>query len=217
MKKVTTSTEEVDVKETVTVTKMTNVSPTSTGPLAVNNCGTAVVVEDGCTSSFARQMFRSWIFWLLIVISIVAALICWWIAGTSDAINYWNSLTKVSWADNLWVLAIFQLIAFIILAWATFLAAERSRLNGDVFCMSLVYVTYGLQILLTIIAFAVLFRQKQPYVAFFFMLVLLFVTVIEIYFCSRSGSQASVWIMLVYTIWLCVTTFVAWNVYSSNA
>ena len=193
-----TVTETIQVSETVSPTVMTSMD------------------QDNTKTSCWNFLSRGWIFWVLIVVAIIVGIVCCFLAGTTDATSYWGSLTKVSWADNLWVLAIFMFIALILLAWATWAAVASSNMMGNTFNSVMLYVTFGLQLLFTLVGFAFLFRNKQPYIAFFFILGILLVSAWQFFLMFNSGSRTSLWIFLIYVIWVLVLAFITWNVYSSN-
>lgn len=204
------------MEETVAVTSSETVKVTETITPAVSTV-TATAMTDSSMKAGCWNIFsRGWIFWILIVVAIIVGIVCCFLAGTTDATSYWSSLTKVSWADNLWVLAIFMFIALILLAWATAAAVASSNMMGNTFNSVMLYVTFGLQLLFTLVGFAFLFRNKQPYIGFFFTLGLLLVSAWQFFLMFNSGSRTSLWVFLVYVIWLLIITFVVWNVYSSN-
>lgn len=206
--------------ETTKMVQDINLTPSSTsfskGSVVSSEETVTVTVDSGNCSRWGKLFANRWEFWTLLVISIIVALITWWIGGTQEAVNRWNGYTKVTWADNLWVLAVFQLIALLILGWATFMAGVTASDRGNNFNATLIYLTYALQLILLVIACVMIFRQNSAYVGFFFCLGLLLVSVWQFYLFMQSGSQASVWLLILYVIWLLIVTFLAWNVYSHN-
>jgi tryptophan-rich sensory protein len=160
--------------------------------------------------------FNNGLFWLFLILAIVSAVVLMWIGGTADARSMWNSYVKVGWGNNLGTLAIFQFIAVILLFWASYLAYRNLANRGDLVGRNGMAAIIVLQVLGWVIAFVLIFRQRQTLAAGLFSIVLLVLVAIQFYFTWRSGSVAGLWILAVYTLWLILVTFLGWNIYTNN-
>lgn len=206
---------EVEAKETVTETVLPTMSPVSGGSLKTVTVTDDLVVTK---SSYwgGGNFWADWLLWVILVIGIVAGVVCAVLAGVATSRAYWSGLHTASWAQNLWVLCIFLFVALILYSVATFMAAKSSWMMGDKFNTTLIYVTFGLQLVLTVIAYAVVFRSQLLYLGFFFTLSLILVTAWQFYLFSRSGNQGSVWILMIYAVWMFIEIFIAWDAWSHN-
>lgn len=177
---------------------------------------TPVVTETKTTTTRMNPFTSDWVLWVYLVIAAIVLVICWWIAAVRDSVNYWKSLTMVSWAQNLWVMGILMIVALLLLAYATYRAYVASDILGDRLNVNMIMLTFALQMVLLVVAFAVLFRNHQTSTAFYFVLLLVVITAWQFYLFQRSGDRVAVWLLLLYAIWLVVALFISWNVYTSN-
>ncbi len=160
--------------------------------------------------------FNNGVFWFFLILAVVASVLLLWIGGTADARSMWNSYVKITWGNNLGTLAIFQVIAVVLLLWASYLAFRNSLVAGDMVGRNGMAVVIVLQLLAWVIGFVLIFRQRQTLAAALFTVVLLVLVAVQFYFTWRSGSVAGMWVLGVYTLWVIFVTFLAWNVYTNN-
>jgi hypothetical protein len=160
-------------------------------------------------------------FWILLILFVIVIVACFWIAAVSDSQTNWKSWAKVSWANNLWFMGIFMVIALALMFYATFIAAAACERTGAHTTLYWLWGAVAVQSILFVVAFALLFRQKQLLATFWFTIAIAVVTVVQFYlfYCAyryAGASVASLWLEVVFAIFVIVLIYVTYNIYSNN-
>lgn len=235
-----TQTPKVEDKEIITITSQALPSTTT----AVQEDGNKVIMEgvdiraktqyqnpDGSITSDTKEFkvisnnsatvppvsgvwAYTWEFWIYFVIAVVTIIVVWWIGGMTDSRNYYASLQKVSWADNISLIAVLMTIVVLLNAYASFLAGFITRSPT---AKAMVYTTFALQSILLIIFSAIFYKQQSLSSSFYISILLVLVTVWQGWTFYYCGSPASFYLLILYFVWLLAVVYISWNVWSLNA
>lgn len=177
------------------------------------------MTHSGAKSPMSNVMYDG-TFWIYILIAALIILVCFWIAGVSDSQTYWRSLSKVSWANNMWFLGIITGVAIVLMVVAVYLAVRCCSAAGDQNGVNMLYISLALQAILLALGFAVLFRQKSPSGGFYFTIAIAAVTIWQFYLIWRAKSQTgqtlAIWLEVIWAIWVIFAIGLSYNIWSSN-
>ena len=156
-----------------------------------------------------KEQVSDKILWVYIIVAVIILIILFWIAGSAS--TYFNSLNKPTWTNAPAIWGTLMVIVVLILAYANFKAfrvANAAYRNN-------IIVTVIIQAILLIAWFWVFYKTENPMNAFYIALVLLLVTLWQLFVLYRVDPAAG-WMALPFLVWLLLAIYVNWSISDTN-
>ena len=164
------------------------------------------------TDGLILPAYRDGIFWLYLII--VALVFIWYmfIMNSSTKTLWYQNLQKPGTRPNPILISILWAIIYILLAYSTYIGHRYARSQNE---QVLVNVAFALNLILAVAWAWVFYKQRNPKVAFWILVLLFIETLWMAWLISRINRSAGV-LFIIYAVWLAVMGWYNWQIVSLN-
>jgi tryptophan-rich sensory protein len=160
-------------------------------------------------NNFSSQ-YKDMTFWAFIIIAIIVLIIIFLVIRTG--LELYNRTSKKGWADANSVWGIVIIVVTLLFSYGSYRAYS---LAPDDMYRQFIAVSFGVQMILLLIIFYLIFRTFSFRNAFYLSILTFILSVVHLYFAwkiDRGAGYASI----LYVVWVLIMLFGTWGLSSDN-